>query len=342
MKRSIPSAAFVASAIALTLSCFPSTALVAADAFTAAVKDALAQASPTQSAIPGAVKPWRFVTKELQHLAHGDLAQAAFPAINVEGTDPLPVIAQYGADLKKIGVELLLVPVPPKAAIYPDKLSAQLASDAAPAMKDFLAKITASGVQVLDLEPLFRQHRSAQPEQALYCATDSHWSPLGAELAATAVAKQLASLPALSQRPTTSFTLSATETLEFHGDLLSTEEKGSLPPEQLPLRKVSPATAGPSPILVIGDSHCQVFRTGGNMLASDAGFIDHLASALSTPIEEISSQASGADQPRADIARRTAKDRQFWSSRKVVVWLFTAREFTQGKWRPIPVQVGKK
>lgn len=342
MKHSFPSVTVFATALSLALTGLPSTVLVAADAFSTAVKDALATASPTQSAITGEVKPWRFVTKELQHLAHGDLAQAVFPAINIEGTDPLPVIAQYGADLKKLGVELLLVPVPPKAAIYPDKLSTQLAADAAPAMKDFLAKISASGVQVLDLEPLFRQHRSTQPEQALYCATDSHWSPLGAELAAAAVAKQLASLPSLSQRPSTTFTMSASETLEFHGDLLSTEEKASLPPEQLPLRKVSPATAGSSPILVIGDSHCQVFRTGGNMLASDAGFIDHLANALGTPIEEVSSQASGADQPRADIARRTAKDRQFWSSRKVVVWLFTAREFTQGKWRPIPVQVGKK
>jgi alginate O-acetyltransferase complex protein AlgJ len=78
------------------------------------------------------------------------------------------------------------------------------------------------------------------------------------------------------------------------------------------------------------------------MLATDAGFIDHLAAALSLPIEDISSQASGADQPRADIARRTVKEPDFWSSRKVVVWLFTAREFTQGKWRTIPTQVKKK
>jgi alginate O-acetyltransferase complex protein AlgJ len=78
------------------------------------------------------------------------------------------------------------------------------------------------------------------------------------------------------------------------------------------------------------------------MLATDAGFIDHLAAALSLPIEEVSSQASGADQPRADIARRTVKEPTFWTSRKVVVWLFTAREFTQGKWRTIPAKVQKK
>lgn len=315
--------------------------LSAAD-FTAAVKTALADNPASQSAIAGATSPWRFVTKELQHLSHGDLASANLATVNVEGTDPLPVIEQYSADLKALGVDLILVPVPSKASLYPDKLAADLPATAGTSMKEFLTKIEARGVKVIDLESLFRTHRSEHPDQALYCATDSHWSPLGAELAAAATARLLANHPALKDRSQTSFTVSDSDTLEFHGDLLSDAEKSSLPPEQLPLRKVSPSTAGPSPVLVIGDSHCQIFRTGGTMLATDAGFIDHLASGLSTTIEEISSQASGADQPRADIARRTAKEPDFWTSRKVVVWLFTAREFTQGKWRPIPVKVIKK
>lgn len=310
--------------------------------FTAVVKSALANSPPTQSAIAGATPPWLFVAKELQHLSHGDLANANLAAINVEGTDPLPVIQQYGADLKALGVDLILVPVPPKAAIYPDKLSADLAATAGTSMKEFFAKIETNGVKVIDLETLFLQHRSEKPDQQLYCATDSHWSPVGAELAAAATARLLSAHSALKGHSQTPFTVSPPETLEFHGDLLSDAEKATLPPEQLPLRKVSPATAGPSPVLVIGDSHCQVFRTGGPMLATDAGFIDHLASGLASAIDEVSSQASGADQPRADIARRTAKDPDFWSSRKVVIWLFTAREFTQGKWRPIPVKVSKK
>jgi alginate O-acetyltransferase complex protein AlgJ len=311
--------------------------------FAAAVTQALASAPQGQSAVAGAESPWRFVVKELSHLAKGDLSQAAdFTQINVEGTDPLPVIQEYASALKVLGVDLCLVPVPPKAAIYPEKLAASLTPADAPSLKPLLDKIAATGIQVIDLETLFRQHRTSHPDQTLFCATDSHWSPLGAELAAAAVAKQLASHPALTAAPKTPFTVAAAETLEFHGDLLTAAEKASLPPEKLALRKISPATSGTSPVLVIGDSHCQIFRTGGTMLASDAGFIDHLAAALSLPIEEISSQASGADQPRADIARRTVKDPAFWNTRKVVVWLFTAREFTQGKWRSIPAKVEKR
>lgn len=311
--------------------------------FSAALTQALTAAPQGQAASPGAVAPWRFVNKELTHLSKGDLAQAAdLSQLNAEGTDPLPIIQEYASALKVLGVDLVLVPVPAKASIYPEKLAADLTLTDALSQKPFLDKIASTGIQVADLETLFRQHRAAHPDEALYCATDSHWSPRGAELAAQAVAKHLASLAAVSGAGKTSFTITAPEALEFHGDLLTDAEKASLPPESLPLRKVSPATAGPSPVLVMGDSHCQVFRTGGPMLATDAGFIDHLAAALSMPIDEVSSQASGADQPRADIARRTVKEPDFWSSRKVVIWLFTAREFTQGKWRTIPALVKKK
>lgn len=311
--------------------------------FSASVQNALAAAPQGRSATAGAEAPWRFVLKELAHLAKGDLAQAEnLAALNVEGASPLPVIQEYAAALKSLGVDLCLVPVPPKAVIYPDKLDSALAPADAPSLKPFLDQIAAIGIRVVDLETLFREHRATHPEEQLFCATDSHWSPRGAELAAAAVAGQLAAHPALSDAAKTAFTVSEPQELQFHGDLLSDEEKTALAPEKLPLRKVSPATAGASPVLVIGDSHCQVFRSGGAMLATDAGFIDHLAAALSLPVEEISSQASGADQPRADIARRTVREPAFWETRKIVVWLFTAREFTQGKWRSIPAKVEKR
>ena len=311
--------------------------------FVESVSAALKAAPAGQSSIPGATAPWRFVLKELQHLSHGDLAKApSLAQLNVEGTDPVPVIQEYAAALKVLGVDLILVPVPPKAAIYPEKLDAALTPATALSQKPLLDKIASTGIQVTDLETLFKEHRSAHPDEQLYCATDSHWSPRGAELAAQAVAKHLASHPALASVVKTTFTVAPPAPLEFHGDLLTDSEKAALPPEKLPLRQVAPSTAGPSPVLVIGDSHCQVFRTGGAMLSTDAGFIDHLAAALSLPIEEISSQASGADQPRADLARRTVKDPAFWETRKIVVWLFTARELTQGKWRSIPAVVRKK
>ena len=96
-----------------------------------------------------------------------------------------------------------------------------------------------------------------------------------------------------------------------------------------------------SPVLVLGDSHLQVFRKGGNMLATQAGFVDHLQTLLPLAVEEITMQAGGADGPRVEVARATAKNPAFWAKKKIVIWVFTAREFTQGKWRVIPAQVKK-
>jgi alginate O-acetyltransferase complex protein AlgJ len=292
--------------------------------------------------IAGDSQPWRFVFKEMVHLSHGDLSRVEdLSAINTEGTDPLPVITEYHKALQDLGVDLILVPVPAKAAVYPDALSTDL-QPALPPLSAFISKLNTAGVRTLDLAAIFFEQRMKQPDQPLYCTTDSHWSPAGAQLAARHAAKILQQHPALKDLAPTTFNLNPDETIQIHGDLIADEEKASLPPEALSLQSVSPQTSGDSPILVIGDSHCQIFRTGGNMLASNAGFIDHLAQQLSLPIEEVSSQASGADQPRADIARRTAQQPDFWENRKIVLWLFTEREFTQGRWRSIPALVQKK
>lgn len=316
---------------------------VSAGDFQAVLRDALGRTTDNSLAISGSAKPWRFLARELKHLSAGDLAAIAdFKTVNVEKTDPLPVIADYAKALKELGVELMIVAVPLKAAIYPEKLSSDLSLSDVPPMKPWLDQVAAAGVSVVDLDALFRKHRADHPDEILYCATDSHWSPLGAQLAAAAVAAKWKDHPALAQNAKGSFKRSAPAPFQFHGDLLTDEEKATEPPETLPLTQIEPKTEGRSPVLVIGDSHCQIFRTGGPMLASDGGFIDHLAHDLGMQVEDISSQSSGADQPRSDIARRTVKEPDFWNSRKIVVWLFTAREFTQGKWRVLPAKVVRK
>ena len=72
------------------------------------------------------------------------------------------------------------------------------------------------------------------------------------------------------------------------------------------------------------------------------GLIDRLQVDMLAAVEEVTMQAGGADGPRVEIARATVKTPDYWAKKKIVVWLFTAREFTQGKWRMIPAKVVKK
>lgn len=320
--------------------------------FTATIRSILAETEAAKPlSIAGADKNWLFLRRELVHLGAGDLAGADLAKVNAEGTDPLPVIAKYHEDLKALGVELLLVPVPAKAAIYPEKLSDKIDSKTVPRMGAFLGKLKAAGVESLDLEAVFLEARAKNPGRQLYCATDSHWSPHGCRLAADLVAARYKARKEISEFSLADIVVLPEETLEFHGDLVEAAQKASVPLEKLPLeragmavppdgKKVTTLEADPrSAMLVMGDSHLQVFRRGGNMLATQAGFIDHLQAGMFAAVDEVTMQAGGADGPRVEIARATARNPDFWTRKKIVVWVFTAREFTQGRWRMIPARV---
>ena len=335
----------------LSLSLVPT---LPAEDFTGAVKGILDR---TQSVKPLAIQGqdvnWFFLRKELEHLAKGDLANADMTKDNVEKTDPLPAIVKYHEELKTLGVELLLVPVPAKAAIYPEKLNDKIDPATVPSMGAFFAKLKAAGVNVLDLESVFNAERTEHPERQLYCATDSHWSPYAAQLVAKLVADKYKGIKEISENSLADLIALPVETIEFHGDLIEAAQKSSVPKEKLTLQRAGEAVppdgktvrtleSDPkSSMLVIGDSHLLVFRKGGDMVTTQAGFIDHLQIDLPAAVEEISIRGSGSDGPRVEVARATAKNPDFWAKKKIVVWVFTAREFTQGKWRLIPAKVKK-
>src|SRR5207245_10719999 len=108
-----------------------------------------------------------------------------------EDAEPLQAIVYFHEQLKKRGIELLLVPVPPKAAIYPEKIVPQFNSgeDAAPFLHRFYDVLRSRGVDVLDLSPIFLQHRDSERGD-VFCKTDTHRSGYGCVLAAERVAEK--------------------------------------------------------------------------------------------------------------------------------------------------------
>jgi alginate O-acetyltransferase complex protein AlgJ len=322
-----------------------------AEDFKATVRALVSQTETAKPlAIAGTAPGWFFLRKELEHLQVGDLAATDLAKANKEGTNPLPVITKYNADLKALGVELLLVPVPAKAAIYPEKLSDKIDPQSVPSMAGFFEKLRAAGVEVLDLDQIFKAERTKNPDQQLYCATDSHWSPYAAQMVAKIIAEKYRNRKEISENSLADLIVLKPEKLEFHGDLVTETERASTPKDKLPLAKaglansdgtqVSTLESDPkSAMLVIGDSHLQVFRRGGNMLATCGGFIDHLQAGMFAAVDEMTNQGSGSHIPRMEVARRSVKEPDLWTKKKIVVWLFTAREFTQGMWKAIPAQV---
>ena len=130
---------------------------------------------------------WYFSATELQHVGAASLAG---PSV---GDDSVSSVLTVKHQLDDAGIELLLVPVPPKSIIYPDRVSADLAIpipvprlDAA--LEAVYTRLRNHGVNVLDLTDRFIRDRF-HPEGPLYCRQDSHWSGTGCVVAADAIAE---------------------------------------------------------------------------------------------------------------------------------------------------------
>jgi alginate O-acetyltransferase complex protein AlgJ len=291
---------------------------------------------------------WLFLRNELRHLSAAPFWRTepvteagADPAGK---DDPLTAILDTKSQLDKLGIRLILVPVPAKAAIYPDKLLKDFKADPAVRLDarnaEFYRLLAARGVDVLDLGPAFAAARN-DAEGALFCRQDSHWSGRACAIAARMIAEKLKAEPWLKGATGTVFTATAAEA-RIEGDLKAMLNDASLPPETVALRKVElngaplePAER--SPVLLMGDSHCLVFQAGGDMLATSSGLASQLALELGMPVDWIGVRGSGARPARIQLFRR-AKTPGYIESKKVVVWCFTAREFTEASgWGIVPV-----
>lgn len=307
---------------------------------------------------------WLFFSGELRSITVGDFwgenAAKVSRAARPTAADPLPAILEFNAQCKAAGVELLLVPVPPKAVIYADRIVTELkpGPDGKLPRLDthlqaFYALLREKGVQVLDLSDLFLRERDALRDN-LYCKHDTHWSSRACRLAAKVIHQQVADREWLkTMRRRGMEIVSSERPLAIKGDLWSYVKDRVAESETIPLIYVglsrgddaipSPLAAErDSPVLLIGDSHTLVFNAGDDLYARGAGLADHMALEFGFPVDLVGVRGAGTTVPRVDLARR--KDNL--KGKKLVVWCFSARQFTESVngWMtgvPVVVKDGK-
>ena len=285
---------------------------------------------------------WLFLTSELRFLAQGSFwgnAAAKTARHKSNGADPIPAIVDFQRQLKERGIDLLLVPVPPKAAIYPDKLGlANVTGPAAsaPYLEQFYQELRAQGVDVLDLSTTFAQ----PPENVrgpVYCKTDSHWSGTGCVLGAAAIAERVRAK--ISESPAKKDYPAEWKEVTIEGDLRSLlgHDVSKPGPEKISVRVIPGVQPDQnSPLLVMGDSHTLVFH---DFLTEHAGLVDQLAHELGYAPDLIGTRGSGATAVRVTFYRRNKSDPNYLTRKKMVVWCFAAREFTETDqgWIPQPI-----
>jgi hypothetical protein len=331
--------------------CRATEAANAPETVSARFAEIAAKAEAKQAAAITGQEGWLFLTAELRHLGIGKFwgaeAKTVSRAANADSADPLPALLDFNTQLKRAGIELILTPVPPKAAIYAEKALGQEGPHKGSARMDeadaaFYRVCAEQGLKVLDLGPVFQDARNTNASP-LYCRTDSHWSGAGCVLAAELLSQEIRTRAWSSGVPKQVFK-SGWREVEINGDLTElVEPKAGA--EKVRLRFVTSSDGNPpadwreSPIVLLGDSHTLVFHAGEDMHGTGAGLADQLALQLGFPVDVVGVRGSGATPARINLLRR--KDNL--AGKKLVIWCFSAREFTEasGGWRLVPVTSNK-
>jgi acetyltransferase AlgX (SGNH hydrolase-like protein) len=337
---------------ALVLGTFLQTPPAQADAvedFLDALRVKVSAAEKVNRSVIAGKDGWLFFVPELRSLSvgpfWGERATAVSRSSKPEYADPLPAIVDFHEQLKKADIELLVVPVPAKAAAYPERLAPEVGLDASqrrcdPRQQEFYELLGKRGVNVIDLLPLFVEHRD--DPAAMYCRTDTHWSGAAVALAAQAIADRVRDRPWLKDLKPAKYDVETREQ-EISGDLARLLDESQPARERLSLSFVGVRRGGAlvpieperdSPVLLMGDSHTLVFHDP-ELFARGAGLPDHLALRLGMPVDLLGVRGSGATTTRIELLRR----RDNLKGKKLVIWCFSFREFTESftGWRKVPV-----
>jgi hypothetical protein len=300
------------------------------------------------AAVIAGVDGWFFLSSDIRFLSVGQFwgadAAKVSRAHKSESADPIPVIVDFHDQLKKRGIDLLLMPVPPKAAIYPEKLVPDVdlhGETAAPYLARFYDELRKREINVIDLSPVFLQNRSSE-HGPVFCKTDTHWSGLGCVLAAQTLKDKIQEKFAGQSRKDYAAEWKEITIKGDLGDLAGPNIKKP-EPEKIAIRTISDKQTGAainpdpnSPLLVIGDSHTLVFH---DFLAEKSGLLDQLAYETGAAPDLIGTRGSGSTSVRISLYRRARKDPGYLAKKKVIVWCFAAREFTESDqgWDKVPV-----
>ena len=328
-----------------------SSAPLAAQDFAAELAKTVQNLEKSKAAAVAGSDGWLFFGGELRLLSVGrfwgaDAAKVS-RAHKPELADPIPAILDFQQQLKARGIDLLVVPVPPKASVYPEKIVPGFdvrTKDPAPVLHQFYDELRAAGVDVLDLSKLFIQKRDDN-RGPVFCKTDSHWSGFGCVLAADAIAEKMRGKipkPANAKEYVAEW-----KDAEREGDLATLLGHDGHKPsaEKIAVQSVSEKGTGAavqedpnSPLLLIGDSHTLIYHDR-DFLPVRGGLVDQLALQLGFAPDLIGTSGSGATPVRINLYRRSAKEPGYLAKKKMVVWCFAAREFTEATegWAKVPV-----
>lgn len=252
---------------------------------------------------------WLFTTEEFQTSGTAKDDQ--------ERQAKLDYIHEVRDGLRAKGARLVVALIPAKARVYAEELGGlKVPGDKAPVYEDFRQKITALGVPAPDLLATLT---TAKTQGNVFVRTDTHWSPLGARVAAQAVVVAVKSAYPDLQLPAAQFQTTEASTPSTAGDLLRylPLPKGEGPQAgQLRVPTTTRTDAGGGGLL--GDDPVAVALVGTSYSAiKDWNFAGALRQALGSDLVNAADEGEGPIVPmRAYLKSQAYRD----TPPKLVIW----------------------
>ena len=285
---------------------------------------------------------WLFYKPRVDYLVQSSRDD---PSLDTGPVAAVRTIIRFRDQLASRGIQLLVVPVPCKASVYPDKLTRR-ADDLLLRSRTLgvIAALRAAGVETVDLFEVFQKSRKAGESEALkslYLARDTHWSPDGVRRAAEVIAGRIFQLGWLESGSVPYRRQAAL--IERNGDLVDmmqlpsgqqffTSEK--IRCEQVVLASHSAAYQDDpnSPVLFLGDSFSRIYQTDR---PGSAGLIAHLADRLKRPLASIVNDGGASTFVRQQLNRRA----ELLDGKKLVIWEFVESDIRFGAegWKEVPL-----
>ncbi|HYI10223.1 MAG TPA: hypothetical protein VEK57_14280 [Thermoanaerobaculia bacterium] len=113
----------------------------------------------------------------------------------------LPVLRKFSDTLAARGIHLVLLPIPSKGLLYAERLAANQDPEIMAAVRwalgardDYriaVARLREAGIDTVDLLDPFLAHIHECPDELLFFKTDVHWTPRGADMAASLTADRI-------------------------------------------------------------------------------------------------------------------------------------------------------
>jgi alginate O-acetyltransferase complex protein AlgJ len=249
--------------------------------------------------------------------------------------------------LDERNIDLVVFPVPVKAAIYPTALSEKDTSRplANRSFAKFIEILEHSGIAVFDSRAVLYDFEATHGNS--YLSTDTHWSPATVKMIAGKLADYL------SERDST---LRGNKIYRYYrnenlgpGDLsrmLLLPDSDLYPDISLEMDQVLSANGmlwqpdKDSPVLLLGDSFTNIYSSAGLGMGVSGGLAEHLSYQLKRGVDLLARNDDGAYSSREMLAAELRRGSNRLTEKRIVVWQFSERELTFGDWKDIPLIEG--